>query len=180
MSVWKMRPPQLVQGVNTCWAAALSSFGRVTGGVPNWMSVSAVQKFIKGKDPTLVQSDGSLVTIEAVVLLRAEYKLSLLEVLLKDPVTGAAPATRIAAKHKITNIAVDQIDAGVIQPRLRKSHVIAIYARNGDAGLAHWVVIYGASGSQIFYMDPLSGKLVQEDYLDFGAPADRFLLLWKE
>lgn len=62
MSAWRMRPPPTLQGALTCWAAAISSFGRVTRGVPDWATPGDVVKHFKSHLAAELNGDGSLKT----------------------------------------------------------------------------------------------------------------------
>ena len=57
MSEWRSRPPPTLQGALTCWAAAISSFSRVTPGVTDWKTPAAVVKHFKTHFPDELLAD---------------------------------------------------------------------------------------------------------------------------
>lgn len=95
MSEWRMRPPPTLQGALTCWAAAISSFDRVTRGVPDWASPDAVVKHFAA-DTTLkaeLNADGSLKAPSGNIAFARVFDLKIEEIRINDPLIGAGIAT---------------------------------------------------------------------------------------
>lgn len=192
MSAWRMRPPPTLQGALTCWAAAISSFGRVTRGVPDWATPGDVVKHFKSHLAGELNGDGSLKTPSGWVAFAKAFDLEIEEIRLNDPLRGAGTATP-GITSKVANDLAPEHFVG----KLQKSHVITVIGTLHSSGLSHTVVVYGADKFRLCYMDPLSdpsrpltrprpaggsGRVDKnwfcETYLDFSS-GPRYLLIWR-
>jgi hypothetical protein len=189
---WRMRPPPTQQSSLTCWAAAISSFSRVTRDVTDWATADAVLKHFKAAMPTQLNKD-SLKTPQGWVAFAHESDLEVEEIRINDPLTGTAPA----ASAGITSIAVDELSPSNFLGKLKRSHVIVVTGTDIAAGLSHTLLVYGADNLRLCFMDPLqdpnasvtdtrpaggSGRVAEnwfcETYEDFQT-APRYLLIWR-
>ena len=151
MSKWRERPPPTLQGALTCWAAAISSFGRVTRGVPDWKAPSDVIKHFNAAFPDELNADGSLKTPSGWIVFAKAFGLSLEEIRLKNPPIGPGAAT-----SGMTSTVVDDLALEHFAAKLKKSHVITVIAPENEDNPSHTVVVYGADKFRLCYMDPLS------------------------
>ena len=200
MSEWRMRPPPTLQGALTCWAAAISSFGRVTRGVPDWASPEAVVKHFAA-DATLkaeLNADGSLKAPSGYIAFAKAFDLKIEEIRINNPLTGAGIAT-----SKITSKVSNDLAPEHFVGKLQKSHVLTVIGIADSSALSHAVVVYGADRFRLCYMDPIfdpsrpltdlrpaggSGRVDKnwfcDDYNDFPSgtapPPPRYLLVWRD
>jgi len=192
MAAWRMRPPATLQGALTCWAAAISSFGRVTKGVPDWSTAGDVVKHFKAALAAELNRDGSLKSPSGWIAFAKAYDLKIEEVRLNDPVDGAGVAT-----PGITSIVANDLKPSHFTGKLAGSHVIVVIGTNCDSCLSHTVVVYGADNLRVCYMNPLfdparplgtprgpggSGRVDKNwfcDTYDDFATGPRFLLIWR-
>ncbi len=192
MSAWRKRPPPTLQGPLTCWAAAISSFGRVTRGVPDWPAPEDVITHFESTFATELNSDGSLKTPRGWIAFAKAFDLKVEEIRIEHPIHGVFPATSgIASK-----VAKD-LQLSHFATKLKSSHVITVIGTNDENGISHAVVVYGADNLRLCFMDPLSdpsnpltdprppggsGRVAEnwfcETYGDFH-PAPKYLLIWR-
>ncbi len=172
MGVWRMRPPWVQQSALECWAAAISSWSRVTKGIPAW-TVSAVQKLFK--DAGHLLSDGSLDTEPGFKWFVAEYGLKWEEIVLSGSPMSGVPFVR-ASDLKYSHF----------RSKLEHSHVLTVFAPADPTDFAHCVNVYGADSSAVCCMDPLE-KVPDykkykpcHKYFDFGWGAPKYLTIWRE
>ncbi len=193
MAAWRMRPMPVQQGALTCWAAAISSFSRVTRGVTDFASVPDVVARFNASLPAELNSDGSLKTPSGWIAFAKEFDLEVEEIRINDPIKGAGTAT-----SGITSKVVDSLEANHFVPKLQHSHVIVVIGTSSLHGLSHTVVVYGADRFRLCFMDPLSDPALPltsprpaggsgrvgknwfcETYEDF-EPGPRYLLIWRD
>ncbi len=193
MGAWRMRAIPVQQSALTCWAAAISSFGRLVRGVPDWSTVADVQAFFRAEFPGELNADGSLKTPSGWQAFATRFDLKIQEIRIRDPLTGSAGS----ASTGISSIIVDDLSAEHFIPKLSRSHVIVVSGTYAPGSLSHTVVAYGADRFRVCFMYPLqdpaatgplrrrggsgrSGKnWFCETYNDFFA-APRYLLIWRE
>ncbi len=191
-AAWRMRPPPTLQGALTCWAAAISSFSRVTKGVTDWKTPEDVIKHFKAELPTRLNKDGSLKTPRGWIAFAKAFDLEIEEIRINHPMEGAGKATR-----GITSIEADELLPEHFINKLKRSHVITVIGTDDDEGFSHTVVVYGADNLRLCFMDPLSDPAlpltdprpaggsgrVKENwfchtYEDFQS-GPRYLLIWR-
>ena len=190
---WRMRPPPTLQGALTCWAAAISSFSRMTRDVTDWKTPEDVIKHFKATLPAELNKDGSLKTPSGWVAFAKEFDLKMEEIRLDVPGSGAGDPS-----PGITSIVVKDLRPKHFIDKLKRSHVITVIGTDDDTLPSHTVVVYGADNLRLCYMDPLSdpavpltdprppggsGRVAEnwfcETYQDFFAGAPRYLLIWR-
>lgn len=190
---WRMRPPPTQQKSLTCWAAAISSFSRVTRDVTDWATPEAVIKHFKAAMPTHLNKDKSLKTPGGWVAFANEFDLSVEEIVLNDPLTGTAGA----ASPGITSTTADDLSPAHFTGKLKRSHVIVVTGTDSPGGFSHTLLVYGADNLRLCFMDPLadlalpltdprppggSGRVDKnwfcQTYDEF-ATAPRYLLIWR-
>lgn len=188
MAVWRMRPPNVRQSENTCWAAAIASWSRVTGGIPNWMKVDDVVDEFRSWSPNPVMADRTLKTPKGWIQFADEYDLEIEEILVSQLVEEGGrwvyrspPPTRGVSHSTTRDLALSHF-----AEKLRSSHVLVVLPPADPADPAHTVVVYGADHKRVFYMDPnapweedaLRERVRYEDFGQ-GGGASRYLLIWK-
>jgi hypothetical protein len=167
-----MRPPWEQQSALECWAAAISSWSRVTAKVPSW-TVKEVQSLFKEAGHLL--SDGSLDTAPGCEWFVEKFKLKWEEIILSGSPMAGVPYVR-----------AKDLTYGHFRPKLEHSHVLTVFAPADPTDFAHWVTVYGADRSAICRMDPLMSvpdyKTTKpcEPYDAFGWGAPKFLTIWQE
>lgn len=190
---WRMRPPPTLQGARTCWAAAISSFSRMTRDVTDWETPEDVITYFKGTFPKELNKDRSLKAPRGWRKFAKEFDLKIEEIRINHPLHGAGAASR-----GITSIVADRLLPEHFVDKLKRSHVITVIGTSDSDGLSHAVVVYGADNLRLCFMDPLSdpalpltdprppggsGRVAEnwfcETYQDFFAPAPRYLLIWR-
>ena len=189
---WRMRPPPTLQGARTCWAAAISSFSRMTKGVTDWETPEDVITYFKGTLPKEINKDRSLKTPRGWRKFAKEFDLKIEEIRLNDPVHGTTTASR-----GITSIVADDLLPEHFVDKLKRSHVITVIGTRARTGLSHTVLVYGADNLRLCYMNPLSdpalpltttrppggsGRVAEnwfcDTYQDF-ATGPSYLLIWR-
>jgi hypothetical protein len=197
VNTWRQRPPPTLQGALTCWAAAISSFGRVTRGVPDWKAPSDVIKHFKAALPDELNADGTLKTPSGWIAFAKAFDLAIEEIRANHRVGGPGTAT-----GGITSTVVDDLAQEHFAGKLKKSHVIIVIAPENEDNPSHTVVVYGTDRFRLCFMDPLSdpslpltsprppggsGRVDKnwfcDTYHEFpsGFPSGhRFLLIWRD
>lgn len=153
MGVWKMRPPSIFQGDRLiCWATAIAAWTQVTSGVANLDTEEVIAKFTALK---VVTERKTLETVAGMNKVAAEFGLD---------------AERVEGGGSLT--------ADILGPKLKKSHVLAVYRRPGATYL-HMVVIYGVDALYVSYMDPMVGSTFSDRIFNFGSGTESVVLLWR-
>lgn len=189
MAVWRMRPPNVRQTKNTCWAAATSSWSRVTGGIPNWMRVDDVVSEFQSWSPDPVQADRSLQTPAGWIQFAGTHGLKMEEILIRQlvEVDGRWVYRAPIPSSGIRSVRSNDLSVAHFANKLRSSHVIVVLPPGDGIGVAHVVVVYGADTHRVYFMDPnapweqdkLRERARYEDFGQWGG-ASRYLLIWKE
>lgn len=189
MAVWRMRPPNVRQTTDTCWAAAVSSWSRVTGGAPNWMRVDDVIAEFSSWTPDPVQADRTLLTPAGWLQFASEYNLEVEEILIQQAVMrdGGIVFRTPTPSSGVTSVHTKDLSIRHFADKLRSSHVIVVMPPLDQAAAAHTVVVYGADSRRVYYMDPdarweSDALRERSNYGDFGQgsnSAERYLLIWK-
>jgi hypothetical protein len=192
MSAWRARPPATLQGALTCWAAAISSFARMTRDVPNWSTAGEVVTYFKSEFSSELNADGSLKTPSGWIAFAKKFDLNIAEIRLNDPMSGA-----LAATAGITSTVANDLKSSHFIPKLHSSHIITVVGTRSDNELSHTHVIYGADNLRLCYMNPLfdparplasprppggSGRVAQNwfcDTHDDFATGPKYLLIWR-
>lgn len=191
MAAWRARPSAVQQGILTCWAAAISSFSRITPGVPSFPRVEDVIAHFERVHRAELNPDGSLRVPSGMVAFADEFKLRIEEVRLRRP-SGAGAAT-----SGIPSTVADDLGPRHFVSKLKRSHVIVVTGTDDPRGHSHTVVVYGADNLRLCFMDPLSdpslpplvprprggsGQVAEnwfcETYNDFGTHP-RYLMTWR-
>ncbi len=188
MAVWRMRPPNVQQTPDTCWAAAVSSWSRLTGGIPNWMRISDVIAAFRLWHPDPVLADGTLATPRGWIQFAKEHDLRVEEVLIRQLVEhrGRWIFRAPTPSSGVTPVFAKDLSIHHFADKLRSSHVIVVLPPVDHTSAAHTVVVYGADNKRVYYMDPNArwekDKLRERaKYEEFGqgGGASRYLLIWK-
>jgi hypothetical protein len=150
---WRMRPPVVAQGTTfKCWAAAVSSWTRVTRGVAKFRRDELVDYF--RKLDLVTPRDG-----------------------LRSPI-GVQRLAKFLGLHVTRIQGGGSLSCSNLCPMLKQSHVLVFFQRP-NAQVAHTVVVYGVDRFNICFMDPAIPDLRCEKIYKFGEGADDFLLMWK-
>ncbi len=192
MAAWRMRPPNVRQSKLTCWAAAISSFARVTGGVTNWMKVDDVVDEFSTWTPTVVNADRTLKTPRGWKQFAKRFDLEVVEILIqraKVTPSGGVRYVSPAPTRGVSHIRTRDLELRHFSERLRSSHVIVVMppAPDDPDGPSHTVVVYGADNRRVYYMDPnapwesdgLRERAGYDEFGQGGVGAERYMLIWK-
>lgn len=155
MGAWRMRPPEVKQpSLLKCWAAAISSWTRVTVGVPDLDVDETVDLF---KRRGVVGLLGGMKRESGPKAIAAEFSLEV------ETVEGGG-----------------LLSLGYLGPKLKKSHVLVVLRAPG-ALASHMVVVYGVDQLAVCFMDPRDGKNVTHSTnpLLGGDLGERFTVLWR-
>ncbi len=156
-----MRPPRVGQGTRPiCWAAALSSFSRVTRNLAPRKRDEFVAMFKPFLNPDDSLKTSSIRVVSTRLKLRADLQHG-----------GGTLST------------------SYLGPKLRRSHVLVIYRPPGS-DFTHTVVVYGVDRFNICYMDPIEtrrktgqahgGERLCRKIWEFGDGATDFLVMWRD